>query len=514
MICARPVAVVVLIAVSAGCAARTRPTRGPTVADADQLWNVGCYTCLVDALKIYEGILARQPSLAASRGAFRTALLLALREKEIGLPASSYLDRARALAPALPETEHSAFAVEIAAALPWDFSGLAKEFTEEFIKTRQAVTPQVKEWREQLRPLRRDPFFAYLDASLACSYGDWRERDVVLDDLAAGQPDSLLMKYRLGACTSARRGGVEEVLVVEPRFAEAHLFVGRYALFDAAAGRGRRSAVASHLEAAYKAFPKSPSVTFTVAGMYRAFSKLKDALTFYDETLALVPTHREALLGRTIALTYTQQPDTAIDTATRLIELGEWYVGDAYYWRAFNLHEQKKLDAAQADVERAKQLAGLRSDVHLLAGIIYFDRHELERAAADLARALEIDDNTCDAAWYLGLVRSEQKGWDAAATLFPHAAACYRSTADIYRAKRGEALKSAEGDERTSIDSEYGQLIDQQLVSEARSYYNAAYTSAQRGDRDRALEYAERAEEHPFTKVKAAELIAALKKSH
>lgn len=500
-------------ALAAGCAARAKPPATPTIADADRLMTAGCYACLADALRIYDALLARRPAPAAARGAFRAALLLAVREKEIGLPATAYLEHARARGSALPDAERAALALDVAAALPWDFSGLAKEFAEEFVKSQQAGAPQVAAWRGELRALRADAFFAYLDASLACAYGDWRARDATLDAIAAAQPGSVPIKYRMGACVPRRRALLEEALAAEPRYAEAHLFLGRFALIDAAATIGRRSLIAPHLTAAYAAFPKSPSVTFTLAGMYRAFNKLGEALRYYDETLTLAPNHREALLGKAIALTYLQRPDEAIATATQMIELGEWYVGDAYYWRAFNLHEQKKLDAAREDVEHAKTLAGLRSDVYLLSGMVYYDRRELETAAADLARAWRMNDMACDAAWYLGLVRSEQNGWDVAEALFPKAAACYRSTADIYRAQLGEAQKTSEGqEERAALDDDYARLIEQQLVSEARSYYNAAYAAAQRGNRDRALEYAERAEQHAFMKTKAAELIAALKK--
>ncbi|MGE5813310.1 MAG: hypothetical protein ACM36C_02380, partial [Acidobacteriota bacterium] len=505
---------VIWLPLFAGCAARAKTPPQPTIADADQLATIGCHTCLVDALKIYDALLAGRPSAAVTRGAFRTALLLAIREKELGLPATPYLGRARGLAPALPAGERAQLALDVATSLPWDQSGLSKEFGEEFVKTREAAAPQVSAWHEQLAPLRADPFFAYLDAALACVYGDWRARDRRLDEIASAQPSSLLVKYRIGACVARRRVMLEEVLAAEPRFVEAHLVLGRYALIEAATALGRRSIIEPHLDAAYKAFPKSPSVTFTMGGMYRAFNKMAAALRLYDETLALVPTHREALLGRAIALTYLGRPADAIATATRMIELGQWYVGDAYYWRAFNLHEQKKLNEARDDIEQAKTRAGIRSDVFLLAGIIYFDRRELETAAADLGKAWQLNDTTCDAAWYLGLVRAEQKQWDGAAARFPQAAGCYRSTADILRAQLTEALKGIEDEnDRATLDSDYSRTIEQQLVGEARSYYNAAYACAQRGEREQALEYAQRAEQHPFMKTKAAELIAALKKS-
>src|SRR5207247_10212173 len=56
----------------------------------------------------------------------------------------------------------------------------------------------------------------------------------------------------------------------------------------------------------------------------------------YDAALALVPTHRDALLGRVVTLSHLSRHDDAIAAATRIIELGSWFTGEAYYWRAWN----------------------------------------------------------------------------------------------------------------------------------------------------------------------------------
>jgi hypothetical protein len=61
------------------------------LARADTLATTGCYTCLRDALAIYE-------NAGLSQQAFDTALLVALREKELGLPETASLEKARALA--------------------------------------------------------------------------------------------------------------------------------------------------------------------------------------------------------------------------------------------------------------------------------------------------------------------------------------------------------------------------------------------------------------------------------
>ncbi|MBI2219775.1 MAG: hypothetical protein HYU53_01050 [Acidobacteria bacterium] len=502
-----------LVILAAGCAARGPRVPLPTLADADALASAGCYTCLSQALDVYDALLARRASPPAIRGAFRAAVLLHLREKELGLPATQSLDRARILAPLLPPEEHGELFLRVAGGIPPESSGLSKEDYDGWIKTERLGAPVREALRQQLAPLLADPAAAYLQTSLSCAYADFRERDAALDQLASQHPSTLVVRYRIGACVQSRRALLVEVLGVEPRYVEAHFFLGRYALADAAVGKGRRSEIVPHLAAAYEAFPRSPSVTFTVAGMHRAFNKIKDALRYYDETLALVPTHREAMLGRTIMLSYLERPDEAFESATRIIELEDWYLGDAYYWRAYNRHAQRRLDEARDEIERSKAVAGVRSDVFLLSGIIRYDRHEMGEAAADLEKSLQLNDQACDASWYLGLVRSEQKRWTDAAGLFPSAAACYRTNVDAYRTALDTVRNTVAGTpDAVEVSAEYSGYIERELVSEARSYYNAAYAAAQAGDRAQALAHASRAAEHAIMREKAADLIAALKK--
>ena len=61
------------------------------IAKADALLRAGCYTCLQDALAIYQRNKVAQ-------GAFDAALLLAVRDRELGIPSDESFARARALA--------------------------------------------------------------------------------------------------------------------------------------------------------------------------------------------------------------------------------------------------------------------------------------------------------------------------------------------------------------------------------------------------------------------------------
>jgi hypothetical protein len=66
------------------------------LAEADALVAAGCFDCLRDALQKYQTLRsvsgAAQPALTrGTAGAFRTAALLALRQRELGMTDDGYL---------------------------------------------------------------------------------------------------------------------------------------------------------------------------------------------------------------------------------------------------------------------------------------------------------------------------------------------------------------------------------------------------------------------------------------
>src|SRR5688572_14126663 len=112
----RTAALIVAVALAAACGRAARPpvavTPAPTptptqrLASADALVRAGCLDCLIAAYGEYE-LLRTFPAAsdAATAGAVRSAALVALRERELGLVDEGYGQRARALlisAPDLP----------------------------------------------------------------------------------------------------------------------------------------------------------------------------------------------------------------------------------------------------------------------------------------------------------------------------------------------------------------------------------------------------------------------------
>ena len=63
-----------------GCAPKgLRPQALAELAKADLLLRAGCYSCLTEALAIYQ-------KHKVAQGIFDAALLIAIREKELGIP--------------------------------------------------------------------------------------------------------------------------------------------------------------------------------------------------------------------------------------------------------------------------------------------------------------------------------------------------------------------------------------------------------------------------------------------
>src|SRR5919201_3086435 len=88
--------------VAVGCATRGVPARPPAIpvevrlAATGSLVRAGCLDCLLDAFREYDA-LRREPVAAdaATAAAARTAVLIALRERELGTLDEGYLNRAR-----------------------------------------------------------------------------------------------------------------------------------------------------------------------------------------------------------------------------------------------------------------------------------------------------------------------------------------------------------------------------------------------------------------------------------
>jgi tetratricopeptide (TPR) repeat protein len=405
--------ILLILLAATACAQRPAAALAPPAAiprpDIDDLISRGCYSCLE------RGLAA---AVAANRtpAAFEAAVLLVLRSKELGLPFQSFLDRARALVPGPAWNIY----LDVAAAVPLDpFSADRDEVLEYAVQQRRPV-PVLDQWRRDLAAGPASPLFnAYVDVSLACSVPQLNQRDAATTAAKAAFGHVPLIQYRLGIC------GHPDLLDVLVRsdsdFTDLGLERGRAALQRERPDYGTALA---HWNGMRAEFSVSPTLMMSIGQAHQAREEWTEALAAFEATLSLVPTHRDALLGSTVSLSHLSRHDEAIGTATRLVELRNWFVADAHYWRAWNGYRLGRLAAARSDVDAARALDANASTL-LLSGLIAWREGRLDSAEAEFGAALAQDFGYCEAALYLGGVRANARNWPLSLEAFEHAERCF-----------------------------------------------------------------------------------------
>jgi len=303
-----------------------RPESYPALARADRLVLDGCYDCLLEARAVYEGLATgRARPLVLSR-LFETDILLALREKELAIPAESTLARATALAGELPPSLGAQRYLEMVGLVPEHDVGSPAADREAFFREHPDALERVD---HLLAGIESDTlsraFRQYVTLSLHCSYLDRGRRSDHPPPLVAmigahleGAPP--LVAYRLNTCWFPTRDPVERVRERVPRFVETALVLGQMEL-PVVPYNGPAKA-RPFFEALYRRFPNSPTVTYLNGRLYESAGDCETALRYYRETTALRARHERALLGQLVCSSALKQTEQAIETATRLIELG------------------------------------------------------------------------------------------------------------------------------------------------------------------------------------------------
>ena len=471
---------------SACTAARQPVVTSPPAPAVDlnlafRLVDEGCYRCLLDAFALYEQAHHRD-------GMFETAVLLSLREKELGLPAMSWIERARQLA-----TPYEATLVDMASSVSWIAFGSAPDY-EPSVKP---PTDSRAKWLDALRtPAPLERLHRYLELALECQNTSSRPPE-------GFTPDSPLLLYRIGICGPTQRPQLDSAFAASARFVETGFFLARFETVNSRASAATVSRALPLLLAAHEAIPESPTIAIALAATWSGRKELAKSLALYDEVLLRMPHQRDALLGRATVLTYLEQPQEAIDTATQLIALGTWYLGDAYYWRAWNRYATGQLAAAAEDVIEGKKYQR-GSDLLTLSGMIAYDQQRRQEARADLNEALRGNNVNCPAHWYRGLIEVDERRWEPGMNAFALATSCYTTAVMAIQGEVDDPDRSADALEQQQRDRARRLANGERQV--ARSALNAALLAMQVRDTKTAIAFAQIATKHELTRERAEDV--------
>jgi tetratricopeptide (TPR) repeat protein len=509
-------AVIFLLLSSAGCAARgPGPAVVAELGKADALVRDGCHRCLENALAIYERLAAapRAP-IDAARGAFRAELLLALRAKELGLPPERWLARARerlASLPAVPPPQPSPRDyLDAATLVVGETSGFDPEERARRGQRFRTATPDlVPPARQALETaIDIDLTAAYVALSVDCE--DARARKALKPERYRDRyGDIPLLQHRLALCAFGP-AGVGAVRERDPRWIDTQFFEGRLEMTRRPVADVAKAA--ELFTSARADFPGSLAIAMALGTAQNALSEFQAALATFDDVLATDAVHRDALLGRVMSLSYLNRHPDAIAAATRMIELGTWHVGDAYYWRAWNRYHVYELEPAWTDIEHSTKLL-VNTSVYTLAGFIAYARKQLDTAIDRFDRAYAMDSTNCEAVWTAGLVHVDQEAWTSAGPKFSRATTCFVAAAAQARDEIAQTQQAtyAEAVKARRIAAAQ-KRVDTSEHRKAQAAYNAALSFVRAQQKTLALNHVDVAAEHSLFKEKAAALRATIEK--
>jgi tetratricopeptide (TPR) repeat protein len=505
----------ILIALFLSCCAPGKKTEtaapqadaSAEIASAEALYQKGCFVPLKQAFLIYEDLYSR-PELkkrVAARLAV-TALLLTLREKELGIVNQTYIDRAIAVIRQNPALNAYMPYAELAGVFWVQGKGVMRDIDQRF--SGRGVEEKLKKPEaDLLLRARGDEFFAYMYAVWKCAFSSPFEEKADLPAVWALFPDSLLLKYKRAICPREDENLLREIVAAEPQFYEAE-----YGLGNLAMSRGLLISAEEHYLKAHEGIPESAQITISLASISFATEELDKSLEFYDKTLAIAPEYRDALLGKAICLSYLGRPVEAIAACEKIIGLGYWLLGESNYWLAWNQHELKDNKAARLSIEEAKGRLPTSSEVFTLSGLIALEEGDLAKAEKDLKEALQYNPVNSDALLHLGNLYARKLDWQNSGVHFEKAAFALTEDESTLQKKMAEIEKSSMAPARKErlLKIKLSQAAKVRLTK-ATAFYNAAAGYYNAGQKFKALEMAARAAEHPTLKQKAEELMSGIK---
>jgi tetratricopeptide (TPR) repeat protein len=517
----RAVLLIILLAVLINSCAPKKPEITPQqlaeydkiIKEADTLYERGAYTCLKQAFTLYEEALAFPVFQDQNREKLlRTAILLAVREKELGFLEDTYLKKASNLITITPALADYSTILKIASTLPRKTAGIVGDFVED---GQRVVIPfdEIKEnfadWLSVLKQKsKEDALYAYFSISFHEAFSYLIKENSDFASIQEAHTDSPLIRYKLSLYPKESAENLEKLLQDDPGFYEAYYFLGQIAF-----KMGQLITAEKNLLKAYQDFPESSSIMISLASLYFAFEELDKSLEYYEKSIKMAPNYRDALLGKAICLSYLGRHQEAIETCNIILTLGKYYLGETHYWLAWNQNELGELENAWENIENSKKYLIGYGQVYSLAGTIAFNQKNLDEAENNFIEACKQDASNGDPPYYMGKIKAIREDWLNSGVYFERASSHYQIKEELIQKRIKDIENSAFSEERKRkhVARKKNQLSKLQLTK-ATAWYNAAAGYYNAGMKEKALELVQKAASHSALKDKAQELLDLIEK--
>jgi tetratricopeptide (TPR) repeat protein len=476
---------------------------------ADSLYAAGSYTCLKDAYDIYEKLLdVSFEQEETAEKLFKTALLLSFRVKELGIINAKYVRRAEELIasyyPYLSKFENM---IKFAATIPFTIKGVVLGFNTggpNLGAYYDWINKNVRSLNEEFKAASETTeFHAYVYVYFLENFSYQLDVDYDFRRLIDLFPESAMIKYRVALLYDKDKELLENTLEAEPSFNEVHLFLGNKAF-----GEKKLLTAEKHFRKAYEILPDSLSVLVFLAGVHFALEENEESLGFYEDALRIAPDFREALLGKAICLGYTGKHEYANLVLNELIRMGRYYMGESYFWLAWNQYELGLIEDARKNVEKTENYLVGHVEVLALQGKIAFKLGQIDESEEYFKQALILQPNHCESVYHMAKIHALREDWLKTATSYEKAAFCYKKQEEAISARIKEIEESPMSLERKAkLILRKKAQSRKAALTKATCYYNGAAGYFNCGLIDKALVFAAYAAHEKAFKDRAEELI-------
>ena len=513
--------VLMLVFLLSGCVSKQKPEvttqqvieYNNVTKEADSLYGRGCYICLKQAYELYEQALSLPVfQKKTTEKLLKTAILLGLRERELGILQETYFPKAEDIIAASPYLAHYSIFLKIASIIPRKTVGVVGDFVEDgdrVIVSMDDVKADLDNWAKYLNQKSKlEDIYAYLKIGFFSSFSYLIKEELDIESIEQAFPDSRLIRYKLALLPRGNPLVLEKLAQNDPEFYEAYFFLGQKAL-----KRMLLVTAEKNFLKAYQVIPESSSIVISLASIFFAFEELETSLGFYEETLGMAPAHRDALLGKAMCLSYLGRHEEAINVCNYILDLGKYYLGESHYWLAWNQNELELWENAWENIENSKRYLIGHGELFFLAGLIAFNQKRLQEAEKNLLEANKLDASNGDSFYYLGKIKNIQEDWLNAGAYFDSASSRYEIQENKIQEKIKAIMDSEFSKERKNkhLARKTNQLRKMQLTK-ATSWYNAAAGFYNAGFQKKARLLAEKATSNSALKEKAEDLLKLMKK--
>ena len=489
-------------------------------AEAESFFKKGCYVGFKKAIEIYQELYA-QPAIKIRILVpyIKALVLMAVREKELGILDDKYIRRARDVMDENPSLQSFAPYVKLADAMYPKTKGIMRDI--DITGTVKVVHDYLKNPKlkadMKLRALS-DEYYAYLYVSFYTNYAYYLDQKEDLSGFTNLYPNSIFFKYKNATTYPHQEPRLFDALVQsEPEFYEAYFHLGELAVgaekaLDVEKDFFKPFEAEKNFLKAYEGIPESPQVTIYLGALYMALEEYEKSLDYYDKTLSLNPGYRDALLGKASCLSSIGRNLEAIEILNTLVAMGFYLMGESRYWLAWNYHELKHNERARLHIEESMSRLSSDSEVFCLAGTIALENNKFEKAEKEFIESLRYNGRNINAILGLGQVYSQKQKWLESALFYSNAAKLALQRENEVAEYINQIKTSTLAEERKArMVAKKEQRVKNLEEIKAGAYCNAASGYLNAGLKGQALEMAEKAASHPQFKEAAEQIIKKIK---